>query len=382
MELVIALLGWQVPGAAGPPRRLRRASRRLPSGSDRTGPSRINRSSSSRAWWIDGRRIRSATIAWSSRRAASCSFSKLRRLPRRPRRRRHGAELARHRLALRRFAGPYLQLHRARPRLRHGAVGGPPPREGYFGRSPPTSAPCARRASPRRREHRLGPRAGRARRATAGRARLAITRRLHGGRPIDDGPHRLARRSSHRELRRARAGREEPSAGEWPDHAPRVRGPRRRLRRRLRRDGRRSSALPAHEPSWRGPRGGPCHGPPVVVGDRIPRGHGLVEVVEDRQRAHLPAGRGQSTSRSRARRIHSFWVPRLQGKVDAIPGRTELYVRLQASQPGAYQGACAEFCGLQHARMRFQVVAEAQPMALPALARATEPQPAVAVSGD
>jgi cytochrome c oxidase subunit II len=48
--------------------------------------------------------------------------------------------------------------------------------------------------------------------------------------------------------------------------------------------------------------------------------------------------------------IHSFWVPRLGGKLDAIPGRT-LVVRLQASQPGTFRGQCAEFCGLEHAHM-------------------------------
>lgn len=55
--------------------------------------------------------------------------------------------------------------------------------------------------------------------------------------------------------------------------------------------------------------------------------------------------------------IHSFWVPQLAGKVDMIPGQvTELV--LEADRPGTYLGACAEFCGLQHGRMRFHVVAQ------------------------
>ena len=54
--------------------------------------------------------------------------------------------------------------------------------------------------------------------------------------------------------------------------------------------------------------------------------------------------------------IHSFWVPRLGGKLDAIPGRT-LVLRLQADAPGRYLGQCAEFCGAGHARMPLVVIA-------------------------
>lgn len=54
--------------------------------------------------------------------------------------------------------------------------------------------------------------------------------------------------------------------------------------------------------------------------------------------------------------IHSFWVPQLGGKIDAIPGR-ENYIWLQASQPGSYQGRCSEYCGAQHAWMNFKVYA-------------------------
>jgi cytochrome c oxidase subunit II len=55
--------------------------------------------------------------------------------------------------------------------------------------------------------------------------------------------------------------------------------------------------------------------------------------------------------------IHSFWVPQLAGKIDMIPGETtELVIR--ADEPGTYLGQCGEFCGVQHARMRFLVVAE------------------------
>lgn len=55
--------------------------------------------------------------------------------------------------------------------------------------------------------------------------------------------------------------------------------------------------------------------------------------------------------------IHSFWVPSLAGKVDLIPGTTNR-LRLRAAQAGIYRGQCAEFCGLQHAKMGLLVVAE------------------------
>lgn len=54
--------------------------------------------------------------------------------------------------------------------------------------------------------------------------------------------------------------------------------------------------------------------------------------------------------------IHSFWVPRLGGKLDAIPGRTNV-LRLRADEPGTYGGQCAEFCGRGHAFMQFEVIA-------------------------
>jgi len=55
--------------------------------------------------------------------------------------------------------------------------------------------------------------------------------------------------------------------------------------------------------------------------------------------------------------IHSFWVPNLQGKQDLIPGMpTAIWV--QADRAGRFRGQCAEFCGLQHAKMAFDVVAE------------------------
>ncbi len=52
--------------------------------------------------------------------------------------------------------------------------------------------------------------------------------------------------------------------------------------------------------------------------------------------------------------IHSFWIPRLGGKIDAIPGRVHT-LRLRADRDTPMRGQCAEFCGLEHARMVFPV---------------------------
>ena len=52
--------------------------------------------------------------------------------------------------------------------------------------------------------------------------------------------------------------------------------------------------------------------------------------------------------------IHSFWVPKLGGKMDMIPSRTNV-TWLQADEPGVYRGQCSEFCGLEHAKMAFTV---------------------------
>ncbi len=54
--------------------------------------------------------------------------------------------------------------------------------------------------------------------------------------------------------------------------------------------------------------------------------------------------------------IHSFWIPSLNGKRDAVPGR-EHPLLIQADEPGVYRGQCTEFCGLSHAYMRMRVVA-------------------------
>lgn len=72
---------------------------------------------------------------------------------------------------------------------------------------------------------------------------------------------------------------------------------------------------------------------------------------------HIPVGRPVRVTLVSADVIHSFWVPRLQGKLDLIPGDTN-EIRLLADSAGDYAGQCAEYCGAQHAHMGFHVIAE------------------------
>jgi cytochrome c oxidase subunit 2 len=70
---------------------------------------------------------------------------------------------------------------------------------------------------------------------------------------------------------------------------------------------------------------------------------------------HIPLGKSVVCHLKSMDVIHSFWVPKLAGKVDVIPGQhNELWLR--ADVPGKYYGQCAEFCGDSHADMRFRVI--------------------------
>ena len=72
---------------------------------------------------------------------------------------------------------------------------------------------------------------------------------------------------------------------------------------------------------------------------------------------HIPAGRPIWVELKSADVIHSFWVPRLAGKLDVIPGKTNA-LWIEADVPGIYLGQCAEYCGTQHAHMLLRVYAE------------------------
>lgn len=107
--------------------------------------------------------------------------------------------------------------------------------------------------------------------------------------------------------------------------------------------------------------------------DRVPQGDDVVNVtVTGRQwwweyeypdldvvtanEMHIPVGVPVAVKLESADVIHSFWVPKLAGKLDAIPNRTNR-LTLQADEPGTYYGQCAEFCGISHGDMRLRVVA-------------------------
>lgn len=72
---------------------------------------------------------------------------------------------------------------------------------------------------------------------------------------------------------------------------------------------------------------------------------------------HIPTGVPVEIRLQSADVIHSFWVPLLAGKTQAIPGQINKQW-IQADKPGVYHGQCSTFCGSQHANMAFEVVAQ------------------------
>jgi cytochrome c oxidase subunit 2 len=72
---------------------------------------------------------------------------------------------------------------------------------------------------------------------------------------------------------------------------------------------------------------------------------------------HIPVGKPLAVAIESKDVVHDFWVPDLARKIDAVPGRTST-IWMQADAPGNYVGACAEYCGAQHAWMRILVVAQ------------------------
>ena len=71
---------------------------------------------------------------------------------------------------------------------------------------------------------------------------------------------------------------------------------------------------------------------------------------------YIPVGRPISIRLDTADVLHEFWVPQLTRKMTTVPGRGN-HIWMQADKPGIYQGVCSEFCGTQHAWMRFEVIA-------------------------
>jgi cytochrome c oxidase subunit 2 len=70
---------------------------------------------------------------------------------------------------------------------------------------------------------------------------------------------------------------------------------------------------------------------------------------------HLPTGRELELTLEGEDVIHSFWVPKLSGKTDVVPGRQNR-MNISADKPGIYLGQCTEFCGLSHANMRNKAI--------------------------
>nr|WP_246105253.1 cytochrome c oxidase subunit II [Rhodoligotrophos appendicifer] len=78
--------------------------------------------------------------------------------------------------------------------------------------------------------------------------------------------------------------------------------------------------------------------------------------MESANEIRIPVGRPVALELTTADVIHSFWVPNLAGKLDMIPGRTNV-LTLQATEKGISRGQCAEYCGGAHAMMSLHVVA-------------------------
>ena len=74
---------------------------------------------------------------------------------------------------------------------------------------------------------------------------------------------------------------------------------------------------------------------------------------------HIPVGRPMSVRLDTVDVLHEFWVPRLGRKMTTVPLANN-HLWLRADQEGVYEGDCTEYCGTQHAWMRFQVIVESQ----------------------
>jgi cytochrome c oxidase subunit 2 len=82
-------------------------------------------------------------------------------------------------------------------------------------------------------------------------------------------------------------------------------------------------------------------------------GSGIVTANE----IHIPVGRAISVQLDTTDVLHEFWVPQLTRKMTAMPSAGN-HVWMEAEKAGVYEGLCSEFCGTQHAWMRFQVIAD------------------------
>lgn len=115
---------------------------------------------------------------------------------------------------------------------------------------------------------------------------------------------------------------------------------------------------------WSGERLYPVGDPSVTQVDVVARQwewqftyrNGTDTPVRSADTLHIRAGQPVQLNITSADVIHGFWVPRLAGKIDAIPGHVTV-LQIKADAPGVYRGVCAEFCGSAHLEMRFAVQA-------------------------
>jgi cytochrome c oxidase subunit II len=82
-------------------------------------------------------------------------------------------------------------------------------------------------------------------------------------------------------------------------------------------------------------------------------------MVRTANEIHVPAGAIVDIHGTSRDVIHSFWAPNIHGKKDLLPGYWN-DLTLEVDKPGTWRGQCAEFCGLQHAHMAFNIVAQSR----------------------
>lgn len=92
---------------------------------------------------------------------------------------------------------------------------------------------------------------------------------------------------------------------------------------------------------------------------RYPHPTDADEEVITANELHIPVNKVVNVVLDSKDVLHSFWIPKLAGKVDLVPNNTNV-MWIEADHVGEYLGQCAEFCGIAHAAMRFRVVAEPQ----------------------
>ncbi len=91
-----------------------------------------------------------------------------------------------------------------------------------------------------------------------------------------------------------------------------------------------------------------------------PHPDGSDSVVTAANELHIPVDEVININLDSKDVLHSFWIPKIAGKVDLVPNHPN-QMWILAEEPGEYYGQCAEFCGVAHANMRFRVIAQSRP---------------------